>query len=29
MNAKTSYGGTATVNIKKMIKKYKKEIWWK
>jgi argininosuccinate lyase len=26
MNAKTSYGGTATVNIKKMIKKYKKEI---
>ena len=26
MNAKTSYGGTATINIKRMIKKYKKEV---
>ena len=26
MNSKTSYGGTATKNIKNMIRKYKKEI---
>ena len=25
MNSKTSYGGTATKNIKNMIKKYRKE----
>ena len=26
MNSKTSYGGTATKNIKNMIRKYKKEL---
>ena len=26
MNSKTSYGGTATKNIKNIIKKYKKEV---
>jgi hypothetical protein len=29
MNSKTSYGGTSSNNIKKMIKKYKKELKWK
>jgi hypothetical protein len=29
MNSKKSYGGTSSANIKKMIKKYKKEIKWK
>jgi hypothetical protein len=28
MNSKTSYGGTATKNIKGMIKKYRKEALW-
>ena len=26
MNSKTSYGGTATKNIKNMIRKYRKEV---
>ena len=29
MNSKKSYGGTASNNIKMMIRKYKKEIRWK
>jgi len=29
MNSKKSYGGTSSANIKKMIKKYKREIKWK
>ena len=29
MNSKKSYGGTSPSNIKKMIKKYKKETKWK
>jgi hypothetical protein len=28
MNSKNSYGGTSSNNIKKMIKKYKKDIKW-
>jgi hypothetical protein len=28
MNSKTSYGGTASKNIKKMIRKYRGEIKW-
>jgi hypothetical protein len=28
MNIKKSYGGTAELNVKSMIKKYKKEIKW-
>ena len=28
MNSKTSYGGTASKNIRKMIKKYTSEIKW-
>ena len=26
MNSKTSFGGTSTKNVKKMIKKYKKDL---
>jgi hypothetical protein len=29
MNSKTSFGGTSSSNVKKMIKKYKVEIIWK
>ena len=29
MNSKTSYGGTASTNVKKMIRKYKNELKWK
>ena len=29
MNSKNSYGGTSSNNVKKMVKKYKKEIKWK
>jgi hypothetical protein len=28
MNAKKSYGGTSEINVKSMIKKYKKELKW-
>ena len=29
MNSKTSFGGTAAKNVKKMIRKYKNNIKWK
>jgi hypothetical protein len=29
MNSKNSYGGTSSNNIRKMIKKYKKDTKWK
>jgi hypothetical protein len=28
MNIKKSYGGTSEINVKYMIKKYKKELKW-
>ena len=29
MNSKKSYGGTSVNNVKKMLKKYKREVQWK
>ena len=28
INSKTSFGGTSFANIKKMIRSYKKDLWW-